>query len=81
MGYTKISCEEAFKLIRENEKENSYTRRLTDEKVKKLISDHIEYSKVLKKQCEENNIKFYDTSFERDDVLEEAMRFVMDINV
>ncbi len=81
LGYTKISCEEAFKLIRENEKENSYTRRLTDEKVKKLISDHIEYSKVLKKQCEENNIKFYDTSFERDDVLEEAMRFVMDINV
>ena len=54
---------------------------MTDEKVKKLISDHIEYSKVLKKQCEENNIKFYDTSFERDDVLEESMRFVMDINV
>ena len=36
LGYTKISCEEAFKLIRENEKENSYTRRLTDEKVKRI---------------------------------------------
>lgn len=77
LGYTKISCEEAFKLIRENEKENSYTKRLTNEGVRKLVSDHIEYSKILKKQCEENNIKFYDTSFERENVLEEAMRYLM----
>ena len=58
-------------------KENSYTKKMTDEKVKELISNHIEYSKVLKEQSEKNNIKFYDTSFERDKVLEEAMRYLI----
>ncbi len=77
LGYTKISCEEVFKLLRKNEKENSYTKKMSDEKVKELISNHIEYSKVLKKQSEKNNIKFYDTSFERDNVLEEAMRYLI----
>lgn len=77
LGYTKISCEEAFKLVRKNEKENSYTKKMTDKKVKELILNHIEYSKVLKEQSEKNNIKFYDTSFERDKVLEEAMRYLI----
>ena len=50
---------------------------MTDEKVKELISNHIEYSKVLKKQSEKNSIKFYDTSFERYNVLEDAMRYLI----
>lgn len=78
LGYTNISCEEAFKLIRENEKENSYTKKMTDEKVKQLIINHIEYSKILEKQCNENNIKFYDTSFNREKVLEEVMTYLID---
>ncbi len=77
LGYTKISCEETFNLIRENEKENSYTKKMSDEKVKELISNHIEYSKILKKQCAKNNIKFYDTSFERNTVLKEAMEYLL----
>lgn len=77
LGYTKISCDEFFYLLRKNEKENSYTKRMTDDEVKKLIFNHIEYSKLLKKQCEENNIKFYDTSFDRDSVLKEAMEYLI----
>lgn len=77
LGYTKISCEEAFKIIRRSEQANSYTKKMTDERVKNLISSHIEYSKLLKEQCEKNNIKYYDTSFERDNVLKEAMRYLM----
>lgn len=76
LGYTKISCEDAVKLIRNNENENSYTKKMTDERLKNLISSHIEYSKILKEQCEKNNIKFYDTSFERDSVLAEAMEYL-----
>lgn len=69
LGYTKISCMEALEKIRENESENSYTKSMSDDEVKKLISNHIEYSKELEKQCKENNIEFYDTSFDRDNVL------------
>lgn len=78
LGYTKISCEESAILIRKNEKENSYTKKISDEKLKELVSNHIEYSKILKKQCEKKNIKFYDTSFERNTVLEEAIAYIID---
>lgn len=76
LGYTKISCDDALKKIRESENQNSYTKQMSDERVRKLISDHIEYSKILEKQCKENNIKFYDTSFDRDNVLKEVIEYL-----
>lgn len=51
---------------------------MTDDKVKDLILNHINYSKILKRQCEENNIKYYDTSFDRDKVLEEAIQYLLE---
>ena len=74
LGYTKISLNEALEKIRENEKENSYTKEMSDEKVQELITDHIEYSKILAKQCNENHIKFYDTSFDRENVLKNIIK-------
>ena len=66
--------ERTIEKIRKNEKENSYTKEMSDEKVQELITDHIEYSKILAKQCNENNIKFYDTSFDREDVLKNIIK-------
>lgn len=77
LGYTQISCNEAVLMIRKNEKENSYTRRMSDDKVNNLIFNHIEYSKTLKEQCKKNNIKFFDTSFNRTEVLEEAIKYLI----
>ena len=76
LGYTKITCDEALNEIRKNETKNSYTIKMTDNKVKDLILNHINYSEILKNQCEENNIKYYDTSFDRKKVLEEAMNYL-----
>lgn len=45
---------------------------MTDLKLKELILNHIEYSKILKEQCNKNNIEFYDTSFNRDDILKKS---------
>lgn len=78
LGYTKITCDKALYEIRRNETKNSYTIKMTDDKVKELILNHMNYSKILKKQCEENNIKYYDTSFDRDKVLEEAMKYLLE---
>lgn len=78
LGYTEISCDEVFEIIRKNEGENEYTKKMTDERLKTLISNHIEYSKMLKKQCEESNIKFYDTSFNRNNKLNEIMNVLID---
>ena len=78
LGYTQITYDKALYEIRRNETKNSYTTKMTDNKVKDLILNHINYSKILKKQCEENNIKYYDTSFDRDKVLEEAMQYLLE---
>lgn len=78
LGYTKITCEEALHEIRKDETKNSYTTKMTDDKVKDLILNHMNYSKILKKQCEENNIKYYDTSFDRKKVLEEAINYLLE---
>lgn len=77
LGYTEISCNEALLMIRKNEKENSYTKRMTDGKVKELVLNHIEYSKLLKEQCEKNEIKFFDTSFNREEILEEVIKYLI----
>ena len=77
LGYTEISCEEFMQRAREYEKYNSYTRQMNDEKLEKLILDHIKYSKILKRQCEENDIRFFDTSFNRNEVLNEAMEYLI----
>ncbi len=74
LGYTKISCDEALKLVRINEKSNSYTKSMSDDKVRELISNHIQYSKILNEQCRNNNIKYYDTSFNRNNVLNDILK-------
>lgn len=74
LGYTKTNPIEVLTKIRENEKENSYTKEMSDEKVKELIANHIEYSKILEQQCEKEHIKFYDTSYNRDNVLKNIIK-------
>lgn len=73
LGYTKISCDEVVSLIRSNERENSYTKNMTDNEVKELVKHHIEYSKILKEQCVNNDVPFYDTSYNREEILEEII--------
>ncbi|MCI8290950.1 MAG: AAA family ATPase [Clostridia bacterium] len=73
LGYIDISCDEALTLIRENENDNSYTKMMNDDEVKKLILSHIEYSRILKKKCESCGVEFWDTSFDRDKKLREII--------
>lgn len=77
LGYTNANMDEVFKLLRENETENSYTKRMTDERVKDLIKKHINYSAILKEQCIDNKIKFFDTSINREKVLGDAVEYLI----
>lgn len=77
LGYTKIECDDALKLIRSNEKDNSYTREMSDDEVKKLILSHIEYSKILKEKCKKCGIEFFDTSFDREEKLREIIENIV----
>ena len=77
LGYTKIECDDALKLIRANEKDNSYTREMSDDEVKKLVLSHIEYSKILKEKCKKCGIEFFDTSFDREEKLREIIENIV----
>lgn len=78
LGYTKINIDEAFRLLRANEKENSYTKRMTNERVRSLIEKHMNYSILLKKQCIENKIMFFDTSINREKILDDIVKYLME---
>lgn len=73
LGYTNIPPNEMLNFIRKNEKENDYTKNMSNEKLLELINSHIEYSKILKKQCIENNIPYYDTSYNKEEITKKIM--------
>ena len=66
-----------MKLIRENDLENYWTTKISDEELKKWTYDNIEFSKYLEEECEKYGIKYYDTSKNRDRVLEEALNYII----
>ena len=75
LGYPNAKEDEMFQLIRENDQENSTTRNLEDAKLRELISSHIEYSKILKEQCLDLGIPFYETNKGREKILENIIDF------
>lgn len=77
LGYNEISCDEALTLIRVNENANSYTKNMSDDEVKRLILNHIEYSRILKEKCIDYGIEFWDTSFDREKKLKEIVKRII----
>ncbi len=77
LGYTMISPEEVVELQKSNDiKGKDWSFSLTDDirliKAKKWIDT----SKNLKKVCEKHNYKFVDTSIDRDNVLNELVKWI-----
>ena len=77
MGYSKISVEDAVNKIRQNDKEHFWTNKISDEELVKETIQNIEFSKYLESECKRLNIKYYDTSFNRNDVLKEALNDII----
>ena len=77
LGYAHIDVEEELKLIRENDLENYWTAKVSDEELRKWTYDNIEFSKYLEEECEKYGIKYFDTSKNRDRVLEEALYYII----
>ncbi len=79
LGFPNATIHEIFSNIR-NEDKNlrfSYTKTLSDDKLKDKISFYIEYSKFLQRKCNEYNIPFYETNKNRKQVLEMIYNNIM----
>lgn len=77
IGYAHVDVEEHMKTIRENDKNNFWSSKISDEDLRRWTHDDIEYSKLLESECKKYNIPYFDTSVNRDEVLQEALEYIL----
>lgn len=77
IGYAHIDVEEELGLIRKYDKENFWTNKISDDELRKWTYDNIEFSKYLENECEKLGIPYYDTSKDRDTVLNKALEDII----
>lgn len=77
LGYAKASMAKHFLKIRNNDASNLWTSKLDDETLAGNIKENIEFSKELERECKKYNIPYFDTSFNREEVLKEAKEFIL----
>ena len=75
-GYPNITKEEVVGNWRKYDTELDWTKYKSDEKLLSYAEYEIKNSQVLKEECEKYNIKFVDTSYNREKVLYELLEYV-----
>jgi len=68
-----VTAEERFALHRKYDTKKDYTYEFTDEEMRWHCNYVVEHSKLLKRQCEEYDLRFYETAKERERVFKECM--------
>ena len=79
LGYSRVTPEEELKNVRMREKENIWTTKIDDENLIKLIEQDIEFSKYLESECNRLGIKYYDTSYDRESILNEIINDIINM--
>lgn len=77
LGYAHIDVEEEMKLIRKYDKEHYWTNKKSDEELRKETMENIEFSKYLESECKRLGITYYDTSFDREKVLDKIIEDII----
>lgn len=72
IGTPNQSIEQHFDEIRKHQTENDWTYRKDDDHILKHSKRWIEISKKYEKECKKLNVWYVDTSFNRDEVLEDT---------
>lgn len=74
LGYPQLTPEEAFKIVRQTEKQTDYTANMSDEHLADLLFRHIEHSKQFQNDCSKLGLNFVDTSYNRQEVLNNLLK-------
>lgn len=69
-----ISPEEMAKNMKDNDTDKDWTNEMSDEERLEYCKRSIEKAKLIKEECKVYGLKFYDTSKNREDVLNEIMK-------
>ena len=76
IGYPKLTPEEVLKNWEKYDTDLDWTKKRTPEDLERHAKKHIEDSKHLQKECEKYKIKFVDTSYNREKILNELVDYV-----
>lgn len=77
IGYTEVSVEEKVKYIKNNSSgKNDWLTVNSDDYIMDHVNNMIAHSKNIKNSCQENNIKYFDTSKDFLSVIEEAIGYL-----
>lgn len=74
LGFAELSINEAFKNYRKYEKQTDWTYERSDEHMLKHAKEWIAKSKIFKEDCEKHNIRYVDTSYNREEVLKKLIK-------
>jgi 2-phosphoglycerate kinase len=78
LGYPNLKEEEVLKNWHKFDTDLDWTKNKTDEELLKHANKHIKESLYLKEECNKYNIKFVDTSYNRDEKLNELVDYITD---
>lgn len=78
LGYTDIEPQEKLKEMRKYDKKHYWSSYLSDEELLRMINADIGLSKKIKEDCSRLGIKYFDTSYNRDEVLKEVLDYILD---
>ena len=77
LGYADISVEDKFNEIRLNDKKHYWSSKVSNENLRRMIEANINLSKEIREECNRLNIKYFDTSFNREMVLKEVIGYII----
>ena len=75
-GYPEISIDEKMTQIRNYSSPGSWTEEMPDKKLRLIIQTYIAESKIMRKQCVENNLTFIDMSYDFTSSLGKAIELI-----
>ena len=73
LGTADATPEERFGILKKYDDEREYTYYVSDEENMRSCVDLVEESKLMKIQCELHNLPYYDTTFDRESVIENLL--------
>lgn len=81
LGYPLVDASWKVEQMRKYDKLlNSWSRNFSEEELKIMVKFNIEFSKKVKQQCLDNNIMFFDTGYNQNEVLEKIYNKIVLMN-
>lgn len=78
LGYADIDCSIKLKEMRKHDKKYFWSHQLSDEELIQMIDANIKLSQYYREECQKYHFIYFDTSFHRDEVLQEVVQFIID---